>query len=73
MVLAPQTVINRLPLMISNNTIAPFDPGSIQILEGIRFTALEADAPLPEGTYAHERRPGQIAVMVEWDGHRLVF
>ncbi|MEL6583258.1 MAG: hypothetical protein AAFQ36_05455 [Pseudomonadota bacterium] len=38
-VLAPQTVIDELPLMISNNVITPFEPGSVQVVEGITFTA----------------------------------
>jgi hypothetical protein len=41
-VLAPQAVINQLPLMISNNVISPFEAGTAQDLNGITFRALSA-------------------------------
>lgn len=41
-VLAPQAVINELPLMISNNVITPFEIGAVQRVDGLEFTATAA-------------------------------
>ena len=72
-VLAPRTVIERLPLMISNNVVAPFEVGTSQEMEGIVFRALSASSDPPEGARVHERERGDIGVVVEVGGASLYF
>lgn len=72
-VLAPQEVIDQLPLMISNNTFAPFDAGTAQEVTGIRFTALPATSRVPSGVQVHERNRGDIGVVLEVNGLRIYF
>lgn len=72
-VLAPQDVIDQLPLMISNNTIAPFAPGTAQVVNGIRFTAMPPDADLPGTTQVYQRDRGDIGVTMEIDGTIVFF
>jgi hypothetical protein len=72
-VLAPQAVIDRLPLMISNNTVAPFSPGTTQVVEGIRFTALSPAANIPRSAQVYRREHGDIAVVMEVDGWLVYF
>ena len=71
-VLAPQAVIDGLPLMISNNTIAPFEVGTMQEVAGIRFRALDL-GEVPANTQIHERTRGDIGVLVEAGAVRLLF
>lgn len=72
-VLAPQAVINQLPLMISNNVIAPFDAGSTQDVDGIRFRALSASSDIPSGAQVYPRDRGDIGVVIEVDGTGVYF
>ena len=72
-VLAPQAVIDQLPLMISNNTVAPFSPGTTQVVDGIRFTALPPTASIPSAAQVHQRDRGDIAVVMEVDGAVVYF
>ncbi|MEM1378826.1 MAG: hypothetical protein AAGG69_15705 [Pseudomonadota bacterium] len=72
-VLAPQEVIDRLPLMISNNVITPFQVGSTQRVAGIRFTALPKSARQPDGVQVHQRQRGDMRVLVEANGNQLLF
>lgn len=72
-VLAPQSVIDQLPLMISNNVITPFEAGSTQTVDGITFSALSAASGIPEGTQAYQRDRGDIGVVIEVDGTRAYF
>ncbi|WP_299869889.1 hypothetical protein [uncultured Roseobacter sp.] len=63
-VLAPQTVIDQLPLMISNNTFAPFEPGISQTVGGIAFEALDSNRKNPSGTQVVERSRGDFQVLI---------
>ena len=72
-VLAPQTVIDQLPLMISNNVVTPFEAGKTQQVDGITFTAFPASAPIPSGAAVHARDRGDIGVLMEADGARVYF
>ena len=72
-VLAPQTVIDQLPLMISNNVISPFDAGSIQEVAGITFRALSASSTIPRDAQVYTRDRGDIAVVIEVDGASAYF
>ena len=72
-VLAPQSVIDQLPLMIANNVIAPFEVGSLQTVAGILFTALPADAVSPEGAREYQRLPGDYRVMETTGNGSLIF
>jgi hypothetical protein len=72
-VLAPQVVIDRLPLMISNNVIAPFEAGMTQVVEGITFKALAASATIPHGTQVYQRERGDIGVLMEADNVLIYF
>ncbi|MEM8572695.1 MAG: hypothetical protein AAGG56_17595 [Pseudomonadota bacterium] len=72
-VLAPQAVIDELPLMISNNVITPFEIGGTQQVDGISFTALEMDEANPSVAQTVERRRGDMGVLIEVDGRRLLF
>jgi len=72
-VLAPQTVIDQLPLMISNNVITPFEVGMMQEVDGIMFRALSASAAIPDGVKVHLRHRGDIGVLMEFDGVRIYF
>lgn len=72
-VLAPQDVIDRLPLMISNNVITPFNPGTTQTVRGIIFTAKEPGAAGGKGVQVHDRKQGDIAVTMETEGGTLLF
>ena len=72
-VLAPQTVIDQLPLMISNNVIAPFDAGTAQVVDGIAFTAVTGGSSTPDGAQVYERTRGDIGVVMEVDETLLYF
>ena len=72
-VLAPQTVIDQLPLMISNNVITPFEVGMMQEVDGIMFRAFSASAAIPDGVKVHLRDRGDIGVLMEVDGMRIYF
>jgi len=72
-VLAPQTVIDQLPLMISNNVIAPFEAGATQVVDAITFTAVTGGSDAPDGAQALERARGDIGVVMEVDATRLYF
>ncbi|MEL7301986.1 MAG: hypothetical protein AAFM92_16530 [Pseudomonadota bacterium] len=72
-VLAPQAVIDQLPLMISNNTFAPFDIGQTQEVAGITFRAMDVDASLPGGTQMYQRDRGDIGVIMETGDARIFF
>jgi hypothetical protein len=72
-VLAPQVVIDELPLMISNNVIAPFEAGMTQVVEGITFKALDATGTIPRGTQVYQRERGVIGVLMEVDGALAYF
>jgi len=64
-VLAPQSVIDELPLMISNNTFAPFEPGNRQTVAGITFQALENMRASPPGTRVIRRSKGDFQVLID--------
>ncbi|WP_308916477.1 hypothetical protein [Jannaschia sp. LMIT008] len=64
-VLAPRAVIDRLPAMIANNVVTPFEAGTTQMADGIRFRALDADAGVPAGARAYARERGDIGVVME--------
>lgn len=66
-VLAPRSVIENLPLMISNNIIAPFEIGDTQVVDGITFTAIPLDT-IPNDTTIYDRDRGDIGVLVEHNG-----
>ncbi len=72
-VLAPQSVIDLLPLMIANNTIAPFEAGTTQEVLGITFTAIPAYNTRPEAQQYHPRSRGDIGVVMEVEGTRVYF
>lgn len=72
-VLAPQSVINELPLMIANNTISPFEAGTSQNVLGITFTAIPAYNLRPEAQQYHPRERGDIGVVMEVAGTRVYF
>lgn len=72
-VLAPQAVINQLPLMISNNVISPFDAGTAQEVEGIMFRALSASSTIPRGADVYARDRGDIGVVIEFEGESVYF
>jgi L-ascorbate metabolism protein UlaG (beta-lactamase superfamily) len=72
-VLAPQAVIDQLPLMISNNVIAPFDAGTRQDVDGIAFSAVPASANIPNASQLCKRAHGDIGVVIELDGVSVYF
>jgi L-ascorbate metabolism protein UlaG (beta-lactamase superfamily) len=72
-VLAPQSVIDVLPLMIANNTIRPFEAGTTQNVLGITFTAVPAYNIRPEAQQYHPRSRGDIGVVMDVDGTRVYF
>jgi L-ascorbate metabolism protein UlaG (beta-lactamase superfamily) len=72
-VLAPQSVIDELPLMIANNTIRPFEAGTTQNVLGITFTAVPAYNIRPEAQQYHPRSRGDIGVVMDVDGTRVYF
>ena len=72
-VLAPQSVIDELPLMIANNTISPFEAGTTQEVLGISFTAIPAYNTRPEAQQYHPRARGDIGVVMEVAGTRVYF
>jgi L-ascorbate metabolism protein UlaG (beta-lactamase superfamily) len=72
-VLAPQSVIDVLPLMIANNTIRPFEAGTTQEVLGITFTAVPAYNLRPEAQRYHPRSRGDIGVVMDVDGTRVYF
>jgi hypothetical protein len=72
-VLAPQAVINQLPLMISNNVISPFDAGTTQELGGITFRAFPASSNIPRGAQVYPRDRGDIGVVIEANGASVYF
>jgi hypothetical protein len=72
-VLAPQAVIDQLPLMISNNIIAQFEPGMAQEVFGIIFKALPASATIPRGADVYRRDRGDISVLMEVGGAQIYF
>ncbi len=72
-VLAPRAVIDQLPLMIANNTIAPFSPGTTREVSGIRFTALPLSAIIPSAASVYQRQRGDIGVIMEVEGTMVYF
>ena len=72
-VLAPQSVIDELPLMIANNTIRPFQAGTTQNVLGITFTAVPAYNIRPEAQQYDPRSCGDIGVVMDVDGTRVYF
>lgn len=70
-VLAPRAVINELPLMISNNVITPFAPGSVQQVDGITFTAIPAYVTRTDAGGLHPRARGDVGVVMEAGGTRV--
>ena len=72
-VLAPQSVIDVLPLMIANNTIRPFEAGTTQNVLGITFTAIPAYNIRPEAQQYHPRSRGDIGVVMDVQGTRVYF
>lgn len=72
-VLAPQEVIDRLPLMISNNVITPFEVGMTQIVDGITFTAWDPTVPVPDDTHVFTRNGGSYGVIITTDGSATYF
>jgi len=72
-VLAPQSVIDQLPLMIANNVISPFDAGTSQDVDGIMFSALSAASNIPSGAQVYVRDRGDIGVVIEVDGASAYF
>ena len=72
-VLAPQSVIDEVPLMISNNVITPFEAGTTQEVHGITFTAVPAYNLRPEALQFHPKERGDIGVVMEVDGTRVYF
>jgi L-ascorbate metabolism protein UlaG (beta-lactamase superfamily) len=72
-VLAPQSVINELPLMISNNTIRPFEAGTTQEVLGITFTAVPAYNIRPEAQQYHPRSRGDVGVVMDVANTRVYF
>lgn len=71
-VLAPQAVIDQLPLMIANNVITPFEAGTTQVVNGITFRALSS-SNVPDGAQVYPRERGDIGVVVEVDGASAFF
>lgn len=67
-VLAPQAVIDLLPLMIANNVITPFEAGMTQVVDGITFRALPASSDIPSGAQVYQRDRGDIGVVIQVDG-----
>lgn len=72
-VLAPQAVIDLLPLMIANNVITPFEAGMTQVVDGITFRALSASSEIPRGAEVYRRDRGDIGVVIEVDGEGAYF
>jgi len=72
-VLAPQVVIDQLPLMIANNVITPFEAGMTQVVDGITFHALSASSDIPGGTHVSRRDRGDIGVVLEVEGVTAYF
>lgn len=72
-VLAPQAVIDQLPLMISNNVITPFNTGTTQQVDGITFRALDSSDPIPSDVHIYGRDRGDIRVLMDVDGQRIYF
>lgn len=72
-VLAPQSVIDQLPLMISNNVITPFDTGTTQQVDGIVFRALDRSESVADDVYIYGRDRGDIGVLMDVGGERIYF
>jgi hypothetical protein len=72
-VLAPQAVIDLLPLMIANNVITPFEAGTTQVVDGITFRALSGSSGIPRGPQVYQRDRGDIGVVLEVDGASAYF
>ena len=72
-VLAPQAVIDLLPLMIANNVITPFEAGMTQVVDGISFRALSASSDIPPEAQVYQRDRGDIGVVMELDGASAYF
>lgn len=72
-VLAPQAVIDLLPLMIANNVITPFEAGMTQVVDGIAFRALSASSDIPPGAQVYPRDRSDIGVVIEVDGASAYF
>jgi len=72
-VLAPQSVIDEIPEMISNNVITPFEAGATQEIGGVTFTAIPAYNLRPEAQQFHPRERGDIGVVMEVEGTRVYF
>lgn len=73
LVLAPESVIDQLPLMISNNVFSPFEVGTGQTVGDITFRALSPSSNLPRETEVYDRDRGDIGVLIEMDGQRVFF
>lgn len=73
LVLAPQSVMDLLPLMISNNVVAPFEIGTSQTARGITFIATPPSSNPLLGTQIYDRSRGEVGVLVEIDGQRVLF
>jgi L-ascorbate metabolism protein UlaG (beta-lactamase superfamily) len=67
-VLAPQSIIDLLPLMIANNVITPFEAGMTQVADGVTFRALSASSDTPAEAKVYQRDRGDIGVVIEVDG-----
>lgn len=72
-VLAPQAVIDQLPLMIANNVVTPFEAGMTQIADGVTFHALAAALGSPKAAEVYPRVRGDIGVVIEMDGAAAYF
>jgi hypothetical protein len=72
-VLAPQAVIDRLPEMIANNVITPFEAGMTQVADGVTFRALSASSDIPSGAQVYQRDRGDLGVVIEVDGASAYF
>ena len=72
-VLAPQVVIDQLPLMIANNVVTPFEAGMTQIADGVTFHALAAYSPIPKAAEVYPRVRGDIGVVIEMEGAAAYF
>lgn len=72
-VLAPQSVIDELPLMISNNTFMAFNPGVNREVGGVNFTAIPAYNIRPEAINFHPKERGDIGVVMESGEARIYF
>ena len=73
LVLAQQSIIDQLPLMIANNLVTPFDIGTNQTDRGISFKALSPFADPPRDAQVYNRERGDIGVLISVSGHCMYF